>query len=172
MASIEWIIFHPSNDRTQPRPASFDSVQTFPVKNDDFSEFFFSFKITKDGKKHKFNGSRVNIRMQCTISSAQLKICLIPCLQQLDIHMDSLYIWAHLPCLVGWIYCGHNEFVHRMTTSEIIFGKMKEMYNIIKKSSNNTLTVKLTDQQKSEIESTWNTKVVCQQQRLWLNVAI
>ena len=152
MASNESIIFHPSNSRTRLCPTNFKSIQNFPVKADDFSEFFWSMQITKDGKKHKFDGAKVNIKMQCTISAAQLKSCLIPCLQKHNTHMDSSYIWSRLPCLVWWIYCRHNEFVHRITANEIIFDKMKEMYAASKKNGNDALSAKLTDQQKSEIE--------------------
>ena len=67
MASSESIIFHPSNARTQPCPATFDSILNFLVKAADFSEFFWMKKIKKDGKKHKFDGAKVNIKIQCTI---------------------------------------------------------------------------------------------------------
>ena len=57
--------------------------------------------------------------------------------------MDSSYIWAHFLCLVGWIYCGYNKFLHYTIASETILDKMKDMYNI---KGKDTLTVKLNDQ--------------------------
>lgn len=85
--------------------------------------------------------------MHCTLSAAQLKSQLIPYLQQFDIHMDSAYIWAHLSCLVGWIYCGeHKENLHQKTATNNIYLKMKEMYN-----KKDNMTPILTDQQKSEM---------------------
>ena len=120
-------------------------MQKFPLKKYTFLEFFYYVRITKDGKRNKFNGKKVNIWMQCNISAAQLKSQLIPCLQQFDTCMDSTYTWARLPCLVGWIYCGHNKFVHRKLASRIIIDKMVEMYH---RKGKDTLTAKLSDQQK------------------------
>lgn len=73
MATDKQIIFHPSQERTRLRPEPIDSMQKFPCKKDAFSEFFYFVKITKDGRKNRFNGIKVNIWIQCSISAAQLK---------------------------------------------------------------------------------------------------
>ena len=58
-----------------------------------------------------------------------------------------------------------------MAASEIIFDKMKEMYNASKKNGNAALTLKLTNQKKSEIEDLEH-KGGISTAKFWLKVAV
>ena len=61
MVPDEQIIFHLINERTRLHPESIDSIQKFCHKKQDFPEFFYCIKITKNVKRNKLDGAKIII---------------------------------------------------------------------------------------------------------------
>jgi hypothetical protein len=109
----ETLQFIHSNKGTIPAPAPFDIIDDFPVSAMDFRAFFHGITLTTKNQRDNIEGTKVIIRIRCTVAARELKRRIFPHLQALDTHMDSKAIWSHGTAQIGWIHSAHPNFCLR-----------------------------------------------------------